>query len=150
MKVTLSEIPGMDDTSLVLHLEDIAANIFHPRNLGCIVTNALKAALPTYPDSDNPFSPANTHLHQITLPWDLGEIARIGDLIERSSRHSCWPWIGSTDRYGYPRYGGDETKRHVRNLLPWLIGRRQRGKLTMACGNPVCMNPYHLDPRRTT
>jgi hypothetical protein len=58
------------------------------------------------------------------------------------NEHSCWLWMGSTDKYGYARHGG---------LLVYGYTCRMAGKhspvgteLRHQCPNKNCINPDHF------
>lgn len=58
----------------------------------------------------------------------------------------CWPWAGSTDRYGYGHAKhGDRTMSASRVAYILATGADVEGLLVChRCDNPTCCNPSHL------
>jgi len=66
---------------------------------------------------------------------------------DRRQDHECWPWIGTTDGYGYGRvvfmtsYLKAHRVSYELRYGPIADGMVVRHK----CDNPNCVNPFHLE-----
>jgi hypothetical protein len=85
----------------------------------------------------------------------IKEITKIFSRIRVNSITQCWEWTGSLSRKGYAAtYYRGRLERTHRLLYAWTIGPIPRGVDRnipvldhVACENPSCVNPVHVEPR---
>jgi hypothetical protein len=59
---------------------------------------------------------------------------------------ACWPWEGRTGPDGYGRFKGRPAHEYAYELARGALPAD--GGLERSCGNPSCVNPDHLEPRK--
>ena len=73
--------------------------------------------------------------------------ARFWNLVDKRGVNECWPWNGTTDRYGYGAFKLSTYFRAIASRFAFAIHHNAEPgakHVCHRCDNPPCCNPAHL------
>lgn len=74
---------------------------------------------------------------------------RFWEKVALKTLNGCWEWQGSTNNYGYGKFGVHRTTFQAHRVAYKLMNPTTSlidVILRHSCDNPVCCNPFHLVP----